>query len=90
MLAGDASGLVSAFVATAGGDLSLSLKRNLAADDVEISFEVSADLIDWEGVANPQLVSSGYDGGGFQTETWMIAGEQMHRRFVRVKVTLIK
>jgi len=69
----------------------ISYRRNLAADDVEIEVQISTDLDDWfSGPGEVEFVRAVHNGDGTETVTYrsvlpMSAGM---REFMRVKVSL--
>ncbi|MGI9244784.1 MAG: hypothetical protein ACR2RV_28535, partial [Verrucomicrobiales bacterium] len=80
---------VSATVSGSGA-LGVTFPRNLAAEDVEISFEKSADLITW--APNTTLIKQDavYQGDGTELETWYLPAPATDERcFLRLRVALI-
>lgn len=68
-------------------DLTLTFRRNMAAEDVVISMERSTDLIGWEPVS-ALLVSSFPNGDGTETLTYRLQSQvdTNTREFIRLKV----
>ena len=71
-------------------DLTLTYRRNLAAEDVVISIERSGDLIGWNPVSGI-LLSSFPNGDGTETLTYRLQSqvETNTREFIRLKVEQI-
>lgn len=74
----------------AGGVLTLTFDRNLAADDAEITVEFSTDLQSWAPADQSLLISSVYPGNGTETLTYKspIDVGTTGRQYGRVRVTL--
>ena len=68
--------------------LTITYRRNLLADDVIITAEVSTDLVDWDGLGTT-LVSAIPNGDGTQTvtERSLIPLASIPREFIRLNVT---
>ncbi len=68
-------------------DLTLTFRRNLAAEDVTISIERSTDLIGWSPVA-AELISALPNGDGTETVTYRLHSQvaSRAREFIRLKV----
>lgn len=69
-------------------NMTITFRRNSAADDVVITVEASADLIDW-GLIQTEIVSSAPNGDGTETVTYRSLSDAAasNRGFIRVKVT---
>ena len=64
--------------------LEISLQRNLAAEDIQFTIQVSTDLSAWDDVNTKlQLTRSDYRGGGVVLESYRVVSPGV-RRFVRV------
>ncbi len=68
--------------------LAITFRRNLAAEDVIITVEGSADLVDWD-LVQTQIVSAIPNGDGTETVTYRSLSDiaVTTREFIRVKVT---
>jgi hypothetical protein len=70
----------------ADGSLILSFPRSLAADDVILEIQSSADLLTWTGSGSTTLLFASLDGAGRRLESWSIAPTDEPRKFIRLLV----
>ncbi|MGB0326660.1 MAG: lamin tail domain-containing protein [Akkermansiaceae bacterium] len=68
-------------------DLTLTFRRNLAAEDVTISIERTTNLVDWNPVS-PIVISAFPNGDGTETVTYRLQSQPdiNAREFIRLKV----
>ena len=69
-------------------NLTITFRRNLAADDVIITAEISSDLASWNSLG-VQYVSSIPNGDGTETVTYRSTAPfaSIDKEFVRIRVT---
>jgi hypothetical protein len=66
----------------------LTVIRNLSADDVEVLVETSPDLITWESGSEATTLLSVYNGDGTMTMTWQSVRAFEEHGFFRIRVLL--
>ncbi len=75
--------------ANADGYLTITYRRNLAADDVTLKVQRSIDFADWTSGSDVELIAESHQGDGNATYVWRSTHPaiQNEREFLRVQIT---